>query len=219
VAVGTVFLRRQLRLRMPMLPIDLLMQRPVFALSSGTAVCAHAAAIMAMVTLPFYFQYAGGLTAIQVGTLMTPWPVAVVVMAPIAGGWPNRFSAGVLGGLGLLLIGSGAGDRGPGAADRRLAGHRLAAGAVRDRLRLLPVAQQPAIAGQRAGGPGGGGQRDVVDITAGGADDRIGHRDGGDGADPCGAEAIVRATHISIGIAAGSALLAMALSWLRVVRR
>ena len=62
VAVGFVFVRRQLTLRPPMLPVDLLIQRPVFALSAATAVCSHAAQIIALVVLPFYFQYAGGLS-------------------------------------------------------------------------------------------------------------------------------------------------------------
>ncbi len=60
VVMGVVFVRRQLTLRPPMLPVDLLIQRPIFALSVATAVCSHAAQIIALVVLPFYFQYAGG---------------------------------------------------------------------------------------------------------------------------------------------------------------
>ncbi len=41
VVVGVVFVRRQLHMHPPMLPVDLLMQRPIFALSAATAVCAH----------------------------------------------------------------------------------------------------------------------------------------------------------------------------------
>ena len=39
----------------------------------------HAAAIIGLVVLPFYFQYAGGLSPVHIGAVMTPWPAAVVV--------------------------------------------------------------------------------------------------------------------------------------------
>ena len=90
-----------------MLPVDLLIQRPVFALSVATAVCCHAAQIIALVVLPFYFQYAGGLSPIEIGLLMTPWPAVVVVVAPIAGRLADRYSAGILGGLGLAVMMTG----------------------------------------------------------------------------------------------------------------
>ena len=122
VVMGVVFVRRQLKLRPPMLPVDLLIQRPIFALSAATAVCSHAAQIIALVVLPFYFQYAGGLSPFDIGVLMTPWPAAVVVVAPIAGRLADRYSAGILGGLGLAVMVSGLG------ADDADAGHRVMAG-------------------------------------------------------------------------------------------
>ena len=105
--MGVIFVRRQLSLRPPLLPVDLLIQRPVFALSVATAICSHAAQIIALVVLPFYFQYAGGLSPFDIGVQMTPWPAAVVVVAPIAGRLADRYSAGVLGGLGLALLMTG----------------------------------------------------------------------------------------------------------------
>jgi DHA2 family multidrug resistance protein-like MFS transporter len=103
VAVGVVFVRRQLSLRAPMLPVDLF-RRPVFALSVATAICAHAAQMIAMIALPFYFQYVGGLSPIEIGVLITPWPAALVVMAPIAGRLADRHPAGLLGGIGLAVM-------------------------------------------------------------------------------------------------------------------
>ena len=86
-----------------MLPVDLF-RRPVFALSVATAICAHAAQLIAFVALPFYFQYVSGLSPIQIGVLITPWPAALVVMAPIAGRLADRHSAGLLGGFGLAVM-------------------------------------------------------------------------------------------------------------------
>jgi len=106
IAVGVVFVRRQLGLAAPMLPIDLF-RRPVFALSVATAVCAHAAQLIAFIALPFYFQYVGGLSPIEIGVLITPWPAALVVMAPIAGRLADEYPAGLLGGIGLAVMTAG----------------------------------------------------------------------------------------------------------------
>jgi DHA2 family multidrug resistance protein-like MFS transporter len=101
--IGWFFVHRQLSLAAPMLPVDLF-RRPVFALSVATAICAHAAQLVAFIALPFYFQYVSGLSPIQIGVLITPWPAALVIMAPIAGRLADRHSAGLLGGLGLAVM-------------------------------------------------------------------------------------------------------------------
>jgi MFS transporter, DHA2 family, multidrug resistance protein len=101
--VGWFFIHRQFTLAAPMLPVDLF-RRPVFALSVATAIFAHAAQLIAYVSLPFYFQYVSGLSPIQIGVLITPWPAALVVVAPIAGRLADRHSAGLLGGLGLAVM-------------------------------------------------------------------------------------------------------------------
>ena len=103
ICVGWVFVHRQFTLPAPMLPVDLF-RRPVFALSVATAICAHAAQLIAFIALPFYFQYVSGLSPIQIGILITPWPAALVVMAPIAGRLADRHSAGLLGGFGLAVM-------------------------------------------------------------------------------------------------------------------
>lgn len=102
-AIGYVFVRRQLGLKAPMLPVDLF-ANPVFALSSATAVCAHCAQVMAMVALPFYFQYVGGLTPVEIGVLITPWPTMLVIMAPISGRLADRYNTGMLGGIGMAIM-------------------------------------------------------------------------------------------------------------------
>jgi len=103
IVVGWFFVHRQFTLAAPMLPVDLF-RRPVFALSVATAICAHGAQLIAFVALPFYFQYVSGLSPIQIGVLITPWPAALVVMAPIAGRLADRYPAGLLGGFGLAVM-------------------------------------------------------------------------------------------------------------------
>jgi DHA2 family multidrug resistance protein-like MFS transporter len=104
--IGTIFVRRQLTLRAPMLPVDLF-RRPVFALSVATATCVHAAAMITLITLPFYFQYVEGMSPIEIGLLITPWPAVLVIVAPIAGRLADRYPAGLLGGLGLAVMTGG----------------------------------------------------------------------------------------------------------------
>jgi MFS transporter, DHA2 family, multidrug resistance protein len=62
---------------------------------------------LAFVSLPFYFEDVMGHSQVETGFFMTPWPLVVVIMAPIGGRLSDRFSAGQLGGLGLVLFGIG----------------------------------------------------------------------------------------------------------------
>jgi MFS transporter, DHA2 family, multidrug resistance protein len=104
--LGWLLIRRQADHPAPMLPIDLF-RRPVFALSAATAICSFAVQGLAFVALPFYLEDILGRTQVETGFLMTPWPLVVAFMAPVAGRLSDRYPAGVLGGLGLVLLGLG----------------------------------------------------------------------------------------------------------------
>jgi len=105
-AFGGLLLRRQAAHPAPMLPLDLF-RRPIFALSALTAACSFATQGLAFVALPFYFQTVLGRSEVETGLLMTPWPLVVAVMAPIAGRLSDRYSAGSLGGIGLAILCAG----------------------------------------------------------------------------------------------------------------
>src|SRR5208337_4497536 len=77
----------------PILPVDLY-RRPMFALSSLTALCSFAAQGLAFVALPFYFQTDLGLNAVQTGLLLTPWPVMTSNSHFDFVGWRRVFSSG-----------------------------------------------------------------------------------------------------------------------------
>src|SRR3984893_1304599 len=106
VLLGWVLIRRQADSPAPVLPIDLF-RRPVFALSTATAICTFAVQGLAFVSLPFYFEDILGRSQVETGFFMTPWPLVVAIMAPIAGRLSDRYAAGMLGGLGLALLGLG----------------------------------------------------------------------------------------------------------------
>jgi DHA2 family multidrug resistance protein-like MFS transporter len=106
VLLGGFLIQRHADHPAPMLPIDLF-RRPVFALSAATAVCAFAVQGLAFVSLPFYFEDILQRTQVETGLFMTPWPLVVAIMAPIGGRLSDRYPAGILGGLGLVLLGIG----------------------------------------------------------------------------------------------------------------
>ena len=135
-----------------MLPVDLF-RLPIFALSAATAVCSFVVQGMAFVALPFYFQETLHRTAVETGLFMTPWPLVVAIMAPIAGRLSDRYPAGILGGIGLALLCLGMGLLAtlPAApTDRR---YRLAHGAVRMGIWFLPGSQPEGADVERATGP------------------------------------------------------------------
>ncbi|ALK98180.1 multidrug MFS transporter [Massilia sp. WF1] len=101
-----LLLRRQKGHPAPLLPVDLF-RLPLFTLSTLTAVCTFAAQALAFVALPFYFESQLGRTPVETGFLLTPWPVMVGVMAPVAGRLSDRYSPGLLGGVGLAILAAG----------------------------------------------------------------------------------------------------------------
>ncbi|MDF3832590.1 MFS transporter, partial [Cupriavidus basilensis] len=103
---AVLLLRRERGHPAPMLPIDL-MKRPMFALSTMTAVCSFAAQGLAFVSLPFYFESVLGRSPIETGFLMTPWSAVVALMAPLAGRLSDRYPPGLLGGVGLAVMCAG----------------------------------------------------------------------------------------------------------------
>jgi DHA2 family multidrug resistance protein-like MFS transporter len=106
VAAGWLLVRRQLGRAAPLLPVDLL-RIPIFALSVATSICSFAAQTMAYVSLPFYLENTLGRSQVETGFLMTPWPLTVAVVAPIAGRLSDRYPAGLLGGIGLIVLAAG----------------------------------------------------------------------------------------------------------------
>jgi len=103
---GALFVWRQTVIPFPMLPVGLF-TRPIFSLSVLTSIGSFIAQSMALVSLPFYFEHALGLSQVQTGLLITPWPLTIAVVAPIAGRLADRYPAGILGGIGLAVMAIG----------------------------------------------------------------------------------------------------------------
>jgi DHA2 family multidrug resistance protein-like MFS transporter len=103
---GTLLVRREWPRRRPLVPFDLL-RSPVFALSIATSIASFAGQTLAFVALPFYFENTLHRSQVETGLLITPWPVALAVLAPLAGWLSDKVSGALLCAAGLLIMAVG----------------------------------------------------------------------------------------------------------------
>ena len=101
-----LLLRRQAGQAAPMFPLDLL-RIPAIAFSTSSSALCFAAQMIAFVSLPFYFGTVMGHTQIEIGVLMTPWPIATGIFAPLAGWLSDRVSAALLTASGATILACG----------------------------------------------------------------------------------------------------------------
>ena len=115
IGVSVLFLLAVLRLERntstPIVPTDLLAE-PGFRVAVIASVACFTGQMLAYVALPFYLHHTMGMTPALTGLYMMPWPIATIIMAPIAGRLADRIktawlcaSGGGLLALGLLIAG------------------------------------------------------------------------------------------------------------------
>jgi DHA2 family multidrug resistance protein-like MFS transporter len=105
-AIAALMVRREHMAASPILPVDLL-RIPLFALSTATSICSFVAQMLALVSLPFLLQNSLHFTAVETGLLMTPWPIAIALVSPIAGRLADHYPAGLLTSIGLSVFAVG----------------------------------------------------------------------------------------------------------------
>ena len=95
----------------PIVPTDLLAE-PGFRIAAIASVACFTGQMLAYVALPFYLQHTMGMTPALTGLYMMPWPIATIIVAPIAGWLADRVKTawlcacgGALLALGLLTAG------------------------------------------------------------------------------------------------------------------
>lgn len=103
---GAALVRREWNRSHPLIPLDLLRIR-IFSMSIATSTVSFVAQMLAFVTLPFLFEGVLGRSVFATGLLITPWPIAVAVIAPLAGRLADKHRAGLLGGIGLAVFALG----------------------------------------------------------------------------------------------------------------
>jgi DHA2 family multidrug resistance protein-like MFS transporter len=103
---GVALVRREMPQPAPLIPLDLLRRRS-FRISVIASVCCFTGQMASYVALPFYIQHGLGQSAFATGLLMTPWPLAVMLAAPVSGRLSGRVSTGWLCAGGGVVLGIG----------------------------------------------------------------------------------------------------------------
>jgi DHA2 family multidrug resistance protein-like MFS transporter len=86
----------------PVVPVDL-MAMPAIGLSALAAVCAFIAAGSLLVSLPFLFEQGMGYPPDQVGLLLLPFPLTMLIVAPAAGWLSDQVAPTKLGVTGMAI--------------------------------------------------------------------------------------------------------------------
>ncbi len=106
IIAGVFLLARARTSPTPLIPVDLLKIR-LFALSSATSVLSFSTYAITFLALPFFLETTLHRDQVQTGLLMTPWPVALGLVAPIAGRLADKMPAAILGSAGLAVLAVG----------------------------------------------------------------------------------------------------------------
>ncbi|MDE5568102.1 MAG: MFS transporter [Muribaculaceae bacterium] len=101
--VGFFYVRRQFGHPQPLLPVDLF-RNSMYTMSIATSVCSFIAQNVAMIALPFLYLNSYHFSAITTGLLMTPWPLATMIVSPIAARYVERHNPGATAALGMLVF-------------------------------------------------------------------------------------------------------------------
>lgn len=102
-AVGYFYVRRQFSRRQPLLPVDLF-RNSMYTMSIVTSVCSFMAQNIAMIALPFLYLNSYHFSAITTGLLMTPWPLATMVISPLAARYVERHNPGATAAAGMAVF-------------------------------------------------------------------------------------------------------------------
>ena len=101
-----VLVLRQFGQSDPLLPVDLL-ARGGFSTAFLTGFIAFIASNFFIIPMPFTLMNALHRGPVATGLLITPWPLAIIVVAPVVGRLADRYPAVILSTIGLAITGTG----------------------------------------------------------------------------------------------------------------
>jgi DHA2 family multidrug resistance protein-like MFS transporter len=97
------FARRQFTLPVPMIALDLF-RLPRFSVAAQAGFAGWSAWSIGVIAMPFFLQLDFGMSPLQSGLIMTSWPIATAIVAPIAGRFSDRYAVGMIATLGLTIF-------------------------------------------------------------------------------------------------------------------
>ena len=101
-----LLVRREMPKAAPLIPLDLLRLHS-FRISIIASVCCFTGQMASYVALPFYLQHELGQSTAMTGLLMTPWPLAVMVAAPLSARLAQRVPTAWLCAAGSACLATG----------------------------------------------------------------------------------------------------------------
>lgn len=90
---GGLLIWREMSRSTPLLPLDLLRLRSI-RVAVMASICMFAVHMLIAINMPFHLSSAG-FTPVQVGLIITPYPIAIGLLAPIAGRLSDRLPSAV----------------------------------------------------------------------------------------------------------------------------
>lgn len=106
IIVGVFYIRHLRGHEQPMFPIDLLHSK-LYSLSIMTYTGSFIGQNIAMIALPFLFLNGYGFSELTTGLLMTPWPLATMIVSPFAARFIEKHNAGATAAFGMLIYAIG----------------------------------------------------------------------------------------------------------------
>ncbi len=103
---GLLFVRSQSARERPIFPVDLLRNRTIGLATIG-AIFAFMASAAMLVLLPFRLQRGMGYAPDEVGLLILPFPLTMLIVSPTAGWLSDRVKSSILGMIGMGFAASG----------------------------------------------------------------------------------------------------------------
>ena len=103
---GLLFYLQESRHKNPILPLSLFKNR-VFVVGNLTGLLSYAMMFGVLFLMPFYLEHALKHAPTEAGLLLTPVPIAMSLMAPLAGALADRFAIRTLTTWGLLALTAG----------------------------------------------------------------------------------------------------------------
>ena len=101
--VGFFYVRKEFRSKRPMFPIDLFKIR-LYSTSILTSTSSFIAQNLTMIALPFLFLSVLKFSELNTGLVMTPWPLATMIISPLAARWIEKHNAAFTAAFGMLIF-------------------------------------------------------------------------------------------------------------------
>lgn len=106
IGIGIYYVRREVYSSHPMFPIDLFKRR-LYTLSISTSTSSFIAQNLTLISLPFLFLSVLNFSELHTGLAMTPWPLATMIISPIAARIIEKYNAAYIAAIGMLLFVTG----------------------------------------------------------------------------------------------------------------